>query len=92
MRGSSGSRSTAFLISLATKSNDAGGRELRDGLILALARGARRSGGRLQAGCAATNPGARLLEGMIDETKTAVLDDRAPEAVRVCRDRSAGHA
>ena len=68
---------------LATKSNDAGGRELREGLILALARGARRSGGRLQAGSAATNPGARLLKGMIDETKTAVLDDRAPEAARV---------
>ena len=32
---------------LAAKSNDAGRRELRDGLVLALAHGARRSGGRL---------------------------------------------
>ncbi len=41
---------------LAMHANGAGGRELRDGLILALARGARRSGGRLASGTAATSP------------------------------------
>ena len=42
---------------LAMSLNDAGRRELRDGVIMALARGARRSGGRLGAGTAATGPG-----------------------------------
>ncbi len=57
-------------------------RELRDGLILALARGARGAGGRLQARAGAGNPGARLVAGLVAETRATVFDEHAPEAVR----------
>ena len=69
MRTTTGMRSTAFSTELATGSNDAGLRELRDSLILAVARGMRRSGGRLQADGASRNPGARLVAELVDETQ-----------------------
>ncbi len=67
---------------LAAKSSDAGTGELRDRLVQALARGARRAGGRLGAGTEGKRPGARLLAGLIGDTKGAVLDRDGTEAAR----------
>ena len=68
---------------LAKNAKGPGSRELRDRVILALARGMRRSGGVLQAEPASRTPGATLVAGLLDETRTLVLDDRTPEAARV---------
>ena len=59
---------------LALEWNDAGRQEMRDGLIMALARGARRSGGRLEAGKSLTSPGARLVVRMIEDARAAAFD------------------
>ena len=67
---------------LAGKVADAGTRELRDRLVLALARGERRAGGRLGSGAGATGPGARLVVDMIGAARTTVLDERASETAR----------
>ncbi len=68
---------------LAIKESDAPRRGLRDVLIMALARGLRRAGGRLDAGDGTNSPGARLVVGMIDEARTTVVDHESSEAARV---------
>ena len=77
---------------LAMRSNDARGRELRDGVVLAIARGLRRSGGRIGSGMAATSPGARLLAGLIDESKATAFDERGTETAAFAGGCPAGHA
>jgi putative membrane-bound dehydrogenase-like protein len=67
---------------LAMKWNDSGRQEMRDGVITALARGTRRSGGRLEAGAGSTSPGSQLVATMIESAKSAVLDSRRPDAIR----------
>ena len=62
--------------------NDARRRAMCDGVIIALARGARRTGGRLLAAADSTSPGARLVARLIDDTKSAVLDNLRPESTR----------
>ena len=68
---------------LATKESDASQRAVRDGLIMALARGLRRTGGRFDAVEGADNSGARLVAGMVGETRTSVVDHEIPEAARL---------
>ena len=57
-------------------------RGLRDRLILALARGLRRSGGRLRVSKASA-PGAHLVSDLINRVKTTALDERTNDPVRV---------
>ena len=58
------------LITLAMKVNGSPKyTQLRDRVILALARGCRRSGGRLPAGSPRRSPGARLVSDVIDESQ-----------------------
>jgi putative heme-binding domain-containing protein len=62
--------------------NNAGRREMCEGVIIALARGTRRSGGRLDAGAGSTSPGAQLVAKLIEEARSAVLDNSSSDATR----------
>src|SRR5205814_4507082 len=55
-------------------------RNLRDRLVLALARGARRSGGPLAIGPDPARPGAGLVAHLGQRARTTALDDRASES------------
>ena len=55
---------------------------LRDLVVVALARGARRSGGRLPVAIATAKPGSRLVSDVIGESAWTALDDQSSEAVR----------
>jgi len=68
---------------LATKESDASRRALRNGLIMALARGLRRAGGRFDAVEGANNPGARFVVGLIHEARNVVVDSQVPETARL---------
>jgi putative membrane-bound dehydrogenase-like protein len=56
---------------------------LRDSLVLALARGLRRSGGRLVAGADSAQSGAGLVARLVRRARAAALDERASESARV---------
>ena len=51
-------------------------------MVVALARGARRSGGRLPVAIATAKPGSRLVSDVIGESAWTALDDQSSEAVR----------
>jgi putative membrane-bound dehydrogenase-like protein len=67
---------------VATLWNGARRQGMRDSLMTAMARGARRSGGHLEAIKPFTSAGARLLAKLIDDTNAAVRDDHRPAASR----------
>jgi putative heme-binding domain-containing protein len=56
---------------------------LRDGLVMAMARGSRRSGGPLSVDTNSPQPGARLVARRIERARTTALAERAPESERI---------
>jgi putative heme-binding domain-containing protein len=57
--------------------------ELRDNLVLAMARGARRSGRRLATSADPARPGTGLIMDRLNRSRTTALDDRTPDPARV---------
>jgi putative membrane-bound dehydrogenase-like protein len=68
---------------LAPAMGDTARIRLRDRLIVALARGIRRSGGRLPVKQFQPQPGARMVFDLIEQSKAAALDGSVQESTRV---------
>ncbi len=67
---------------------DASGLDFRDRLVLALARGLRRSGHQLRGRSATrSEPGAALVARLLERARTRILDARTPEAGATGSDR-----
>ena len=62
---------------------DASGLDFRDRLVLALARGLRRSGHPLAVDPNAVKPGAALVARLLERARTRNLDNRTPEPARL---------
>ncbi len=68
---------------LALDLRDASRLELRDRLVLGLARGVRRSGGQFPVDQVPARSGTALVSHLIQQARTKALDNRSPEPARV---------